>query len=822
MTAEPMHDAHVREWVRARPDAAHAAGITLPTEPTEAPRDAARRLARSMIRGTFRGEALHVYTWPTGAPWYWRIRAREAAGVKWIRPMRRTADGLGFELGEPHFPRAGKPLYALGAIAAQPGAPVWFVEGEACADALAKLGVVATTAGGATSDDRADFSPLRGRTVTIWPDHDAAGGQHGVRVATRLRALGCTVETIDAAALALAAGGDAADWLAAHPAATVADLATLPRVRETPPEPTPPASETARADDMPPPCSEVAETKRVRVQIGRSLRVSATDAVLRVLRTRSELYDFGDGAVAFVAEGRARAVGAEWLVDHLGRVCDFFSERATRDGVVHEQAEDAPAPIARAILAKHDARGFRRLVAVVTAPTLRADGSVLDVPGYDDASRLLYCAGSEAPRVPAAPTPADALAALRVLWRPYREFPAVDDVDRGVILHALLTATVRASLPTAPGIALDAPAAGTGKTLAAKCVGILATGTDPAILPPAEADEEVRKRLFAALRDGHRVLLWDNVREPLGYAALDAFLTAATFADRVLGVSETIALPNRALFIATGNNIRLTGDTCRRILVARLDAQVAQPYAREFDFDPHAICTRDRLSLVVAALTIIRAWIVAGRPKAASGRTASFEVWDDLVRQPICWLADLVRKAGAADLPALADPLGSAKRAYESDPETTKLAALLAAWNKVFASAPTTVATAIARADTHDELRVALDEIAGQGAGRINPRILGRWIERHVGRRIVESHDDVCSAERRFERGKLRDGLTTWIVSTDPARVVGPGKKPTETHLPTSDPAAKSGEVGVSGFVSGLGTARTRGADPAAVVEVDL
>ncbi len=187
----------------------------------ETPREAARRLAHSAIRGAFKPEALYTYTDEKGEALYWRIRARLPDGSKWIRPMRRS--GVVCELGEPEFP-SGKPLYRLHELAARPGAPVWYVEGENCADALAKLGLLATTAGSTSSDERADFSPLAGRAVTIWPDHDAAGIGHAERVAVKLRALGCTVELLDARTLALPEGGDCVDWIKAHPNATAADL----------------------------------------------------------------------------------------------------------------------------------------------------------------------------------------------------------------------------------------------------------------------------------------------------------------------------------------------------------------------------------------------------------------------------------------------------------------------------------------------------------------------------------------------------------------------------------------------------------------------
>ncbi|MDZ5457892.1 hypothetical protein [Azohydromonas lata] len=551
-----------------------------------------------------------------------------------------------------------------------------------------------------------------------------------------------------------------------------------------------------------------------RVQVGRGMRIATTDAVLAVLKTRGELFDFGEGTVAYVSEGKARPVSPDWLLDHMGRVCDFYSVKLRSDGegdaVREEIPEDAPSPVARAILAKHGDRGFHKLLAVTTAPTLRTDGSILDTPGHDAASGLLYYSEHPSPpRVPNAPSPAQALEALRFLWKPVRDFPVVDDVGRGVVLHGLLTAALRASLPTAPGIGLDAPAAGTGKTLLARCMGILATGTDPAILPPADTDEETRKRLFSALREGQRVVLWDNVREPLGCAALDSFLTASTFADRILGSSETASLPNRALFIATGNNLRLTSDTCRRVLLARLDAETEKPYTRDFSFDPAQMLAAHRQQYVVAALTIIRAYIAAGRPKMASGRTASFEVWDDLVRQPLCWLSQLAAQAGVPDLPTFADPVEAAARAFEQDPETTKHSALLEAWHAVFGSVQTTVATAIRRAETDDALGVALEEIAGQ-RGAINSRMLGRWIERMAGRIV---------GGKLFVRIGIRAGTLHWAVQFARKQPGENTPKPTKPATADADGPACGGKmVGLEGFVSdglstGLGAAELATSD---------
>ena len=505
-----------------------------------------------------------------------------------------------------------------------------------------------------------------------------------------------------------------------------------------------------------------------RVQLGKGMRIDSTDAVLQILRDRSELFDFGTNAIAFVADGKATPVSRDWLLDHAGRVAEFYSVKINRDAdgnvtSTREIAEDAPATIASAIIAKHGSRNFRRLTAVTTAPTLRPDGSVFDAPGHDAMTGLMYVTTEAYPlAVPTAPTVEQALDALASLWHPIRLFPFADDVAVGVTLAAMVAACLRPALPTCPATGFDAPSAGTGKTLLAKCIGALATGGDVAVLPPTNDEDECRKRLFAALRGGSKVLLWDNVRDPLGNSVIDSFLTSPLFADRVLGVSENVELPNRTLFLVSGNNLVLTGDTHRRILLARLDAQDETPFKREFAFDPLATVCNDRQALVVAALTIVRAYITAGRPKSAKGRIASFELWDDLVRQPLCWLRELMMNSerDLADLPLFVDPAESIDRAASVNPETSKLAALLNAWLATFGTTPTTPAQAIAKAtETRNASSVlydALDDIAGQ-TSKLNVRLLGRWLEQHSGQ--------LCTGLRLVLANKT-NGLKHWSVQS--------------------------------------------------------
>lgn len=213
---------------------------------TETPQQAARRLAAEPIRAGFEPEALHQYSDAYGDPLFWRIRLKHPNGKKWIRPMR--LNGSGFVLGEPAF-QDGKPLYRLPDLAARPDDPVIVVEGEGCADALAKLGLLTTTSGSADSAESADWAPMAGREIVIWPDNDEAGERYGVAVAAALAPLGCTVQVLDVAALGLPPKGDAVDWLAANPDASGDDVLMLGTVGTAQPAPDPGSAPQGESSD---------------------------------------------------------------------------------------------------------------------------------------------------------------------------------------------------------------------------------------------------------------------------------------------------------------------------------------------------------------------------------------------------------------------------------------------------------------------------------------------------------------------------------------------------------------------------------------------
>jgi hypothetical protein len=144
-----------------------------------------------------------------------RFDKRDGSG-KSYRPAHPTADGT-WVIGDPPGPF---PLFNLPALVKDRVSEVMVCEGEKCVIAFTDLGILATTsAHGAKSAAKTDWSPLAGRVVTIWPDHDQAGRDYAAAVTEILQNLTppARVAVIDPSKLAtpIAEGDDVVDYLKA-------------------------------------------------------------------------------------------------------------------------------------------------------------------------------------------------------------------------------------------------------------------------------------------------------------------------------------------------------------------------------------------------------------------------------------------------------------------------------------------------------------------------------------------------------------------------------------------------------------------------------
>jgi Protein of unknown function (DUF3631) len=154
-----------------------------------------------------------------------------------------------------------RPLYRLPELIADPAAPVIITEGEKKADLVPGLfpSCVGTTSmGGACAAEHSNWTPLAGRKVTIWPDHDGPGWRYAYDVAGLATAAGAASVAIVAVPAAWPEGWDIADALpeGAAPAALAELLQSA--VSWTPAAPNEPngevdtTAEIARLAGLPP------------------------------------------------------------------------------------------------------------------------------------------------------------------------------------------------------------------------------------------------------------------------------------------------------------------------------------------------------------------------------------------------------------------------------------------------------------------------------------------------------------------------------------------------------------------------------------------
>jgi hypothetical protein len=155
-------------------------------------------------------EAVYEYTNPsTGKPDMVVIRSKSTEG-KTFRQARPVEGGYVFEAPEKLWP-----LYNRSMV--KQADSIVIVEGEKCVHALHDFGIVATTSpGGAKNAGNADWSPLAGKNIILWPDHDVAGKRYIEDVRAILERLepAPRLTFIDPVELDLTESEDAADYIA--------------------------------------------------------------------------------------------------------------------------------------------------------------------------------------------------------------------------------------------------------------------------------------------------------------------------------------------------------------------------------------------------------------------------------------------------------------------------------------------------------------------------------------------------------------------------------------------------------------------------------
>ena len=289
-------------------------------------------------------------------------------------------------------------------------------------------------------------------------------------------------------------------------------------------------------------------------------------------------------------------------------------------------------PVVQDILALPKWPGFYPLKGIITCPVIRPDGSVLSDEGYDQTTRLYYSNSTHLEMdIKENATKEDAVEAARYLLEDVLgDFPFLKDGSAANMLAALLTTITLSLISGTRQMGLfDKPQPGTGASLLAEIMAIIATGKDAVMRAVPREEDEWRKQITSVLMNGPQIVILDNVDQTLRSRSLSQVLTLKTWSDRLLGQNKGIVLEQTAAWFATGNNLSLGGDMGRRCYWIRIEANSARPWEGRTFKIPNILewVKEHRGELLSKLITMVRAWIIAGRPDGDGPILGGYEEW---------------------------------------------------------------------------------------------------------------------------------------------------------------------------------------------------
>ena len=435
-------------------------------------------------------------------------------------------------------------------------------------------------------------------------------------------------------------------------------------------------------------------------------------------------------------------VTPDWLLYELSRVARWAVPDDEDERII-----DPPMTVVRSLLALSGLWRLPVLRGIATAPTLRADGSLLDCEGYDARSGLYAdFGGIEYPSINPTPSLEEAREALLSLDELLSECAfsgGPRSPSASAMRAAIITAIIRRALDLAPILAVTAKRASSGKTTLAHLISLILTGHEAAVVPLGADNAEIARQLLSLLLTGDQVVCWDNAVKPVDSPALCAVTTSSLYQDRMVRTSQTSRVSTALTWVVTGNHLRLVGDLTTRAIQCALEAPDERPQERVYRRRIETYIAEHRGRLVQAALTIPLAYLAAGSPTLAV-RPSRFHEWDHLVRYPLVWLG-------------CADPIETQIALEEADTERQGLRVLLAAWVAICGEHPVTVADLrrAAGGKGGEALTDAMPGVALDRPGQINAHRLGNYLVERVGQvvdgmQIKDAGEDKHAKTRRY------------------------------------------------------------------------
>ena len=389
---------------------------------------------------------------------------------------------------------------------------------------------------------------------------------------------------------------------------------------------------------------------------------------------------------------------------------------------------------------------FPRVKEIIRTPRFSRSGELLASPGYYREAEVLVDLGCfTVPRIAEVPTAADVATARDLLSELVCDFGFETDADRAAWFANILTPCCRGLFSgPSPLFAYEASTPGTGKSLATSLARIVTIGpdarwTDLQLAPRNE--KENQQRVLAALAATPTMIMLDNLPqgELVSSAILASVLTSNSHGGRMLGETRHVTFPNAATWMATGNNLRWSTELAARLVPCRLRATCERP--RELTGFHHTLpdwAIENRPRLVAAVLTLVRAWIVAGR-SPGHAVLGMFQDWASAI-------SGILEHAGIDGL------LGNRRELFNrADEEGTIWGPFVQAWADAHGSEPVKVSTLVKLADDNALLGNLIrgDKLRGRAVSlgkqlRVyEDRIFGDW---RIGRvRDQPGHYRGCS-----------------------------------------------------------------------------
>ena len=178
---------------------------------------------------------------------------------------------------------------------------------------------------------------------------------------------------------------------------------------------------------------------------------------------------------------------------------------------------------------------------------------------------------------------------------------------------------------------------------------------------------------------------------------------------------------------------------------------------------------KNRADYVTAVLTIILAWRNVGSPRADVDNIVTYGgAWSDYCRHPLIWLGH-------------PDPATTLIEQLTHDPDADALAGLMAEWQAIFSSSPTTVRKAVDAAESkYADLYDAMCEFPVENRGEINRSKMG-WILKKNANRVVSGFE--------FQQSTA-DGRIAWrvvAVTPPPLTSLSPLRLPLATTVTANE-----------------------------------